>query len=266
MEMQKSGVPQEFEGVDRGLTPQQAAFRERTLREQEGASALRRELLDFIEQELPLVKRLSGQGKKDLAREVVHLRGVVKTIKRSIDGLAPGQPAFGHAEAFRLMSYVQTHVPEGEEPDRMLVWNSRDGVTPAVVHVGARRYEHLGPVGGLHYDLPTGATHKWVTRTEAETLTAWRRTLDKAVAMGKLDPDKAALQRDNLEAAESWNYRIGLVVLSSGRFTDEELLAPTEDELRGMLREAGLTIKKSAECAAQVLARFGGKPSEKAHG
>lgn len=209
------------------------AERDAAMREQMGSRAehetdLQRQLLAFIEQESGMVKGLAAQGKKQLAREVVHLRALVKTVKLAIANVKPGAPTFGHAEAFRLMAYVQTNAVEGEEPETLMVWNSRDGVTPFIVHIGGRSYQHtVRGMEGPFYDLPRDrpVTHKWVTRTDAEVLAAWRRTLDRAVEQGKLEPDKAELQRDNLEAAESWNYRIGLVSLTSGRFTDEEALA-----------------------------------------
>lgn len=203
-----------------------AAMQELAGDRRERETDLRRQLLDFIDQESGLVKGLAQQGKKQLAREVVHLRGLVKTIKGAIANVTPGAPSFGHAEAFRLMTYAQTNAAEGEVPEELLVWNSRDGVTPFVVHIGGRTYQHTARgMEGPFFDLPLDrpVTHKWVTRTDAEVMAAWRRTLDRAVAQGKIEPSKAELQRDNLEAAESWNYRIGLVSMTSGRFTDEEL-------------------------------------------
>ncbi|UYA99057.1 hypothetical protein P9A54_gp72 [Xanthomonas phage vB_Xar_IVIA-DoCa10] len=186
--------------------------------------ALQEAMLDFINEEADLVKGLAAQGKKNLAREVVRLRALVKTIKQATASVDPAQPNFGHAEAFRLMTYIQTNAEKLDAPDVLKVWNSRDGVTPFIVHIGAKSYEHhIRAMTGPVYDLPDTATHKWVTRTDAEMMTAWRRTLDRAVASGKLEADKADLQRDNLEAAKSWNYKIGLVNVSTGKFTDEEL-------------------------------------------
>lgn len=124
-----------------------------------------------------------------------------------------------------LMTYVRV---EGEGPDQLLVWNSRDGVTPFVVNIGASKYQHaVSSMQGPHFDLPRDLlpTHKWVTRTDREVLEAWHRTMDKAVELGKIELDKAEAMRDNLEVAESWHYRIGLVNLATGRFTDEEVLA-----------------------------------------
>lgn len=215
-------MKQQFEDVQRGPTPQRMALMETEKREQ---SKLRQDLLDFIDEEAHLTKSLASQGKKDLAREVLHLRALVKTIKKATSEVKPGLASFGHAEAFRLMTYTQTNAAEGEEPEVLQVWNSRDGVTPFIVHIGERSYKCTNPMGPACFDLPAEATHRWVTRTDAETMTAWRRTLDRAVAMGKIEPDKAELQRDNLEAAVSWNYRIGLVSVASGRFTDEEALS-----------------------------------------
>lgn len=214
--------PQSFDDVPTGPSRE---LLDRLAGEKAEQSQLKQDLLAFIDEEAHMVKGLASQGKKDLAREVVRLRALVKTIKKATATVQPGSATFQYAEAFRLMEYTQTNAAEGEQPEVLMVWNSRDGVTPFIVHIGARSYRSTRPLGEVHFDLPPAATHKWVTRTDAEVLTAWRRTLDKAVEQGKLDPDKAELQRDNLEAAVSWNYRIGLVSVSSGRFTDEEALA-----------------------------------------
>lgn len=121
-----------------------------------------------------------------------------------------------------LMTYKEV---DGD--GQLLVWNSRDGVTPFVINIGSKKYQHDIPrQQGPFFDLPRehAVTHVWVTRTDAQVLEAWHRTMDKAVEMGKIDPDKAASMRDNLEVAESWHYRIGLRNLETGRFTDEEVL------------------------------------------
>lgn len=189
------------------------------------AEQLKETLLAFIAEEAGMVKGLAAQSKKDLAREVVHLRGLVKTIKDATARVRTSGPEFGHAEAFMLMTYVRV---EGEGPDQLLVWNSRDGVTPFVVNIGASKYQHaVSSMQGPHFDLPRELepTHKWVTRTDREVLEAWHRTMDKAVELGKIERDKAEAMRDNLEVAESWHYRIGLVNLATGRFTDDEVLA-----------------------------------------
>ncbi|UYD21567.1 hypothetical protein P9A57_gp01 [Pseudomonas phage phiH1] len=188
------------------------------------AEQLKETLLAFIAEEAGMVKGLAAQSKKDLAREVVHLRGLVKTIKEATSRVRTSGPEFGHAEAFMLMTYARV---EGEGPDQLLVWNSRDGVTPFVVNIGASKYQHaVSSMQGPHFDLPRDLepTHKWVTRTDREVLEAWHRTMDKAVELGKIERDKAEAMRDNLEVAESWHYRIGLVNLATGRFTDDEVL------------------------------------------
>lgn len=188
------------------------------------AEQLKQTLLEFIDQEAGMVKGLAAQSKKDLAREVVRLRGLVKTIKEATSRVRPSGPEFGHAEAFMLMTYVRV---EGEGPGRLLVWNSRDGVAPFVVSLGTSKYQHVvSSTQGPYFDLPRelGPTHKWVTRTDREVLEAWHRTMDKAVELGKIEPGKAEAVRDNLDVAESWHYRIGLVDLATGRFTDDEVL------------------------------------------
>lgn len=212
-----------FDDVGRPPSAELVAQLEGERREQ---TRLQRDMLDFIDEESKLVKTLAGgNGKKDLAREVVRLRAMVKTIKRATEAVRPGAATFSHAEAFRLMTYVQTNSEAPEPAKALRVWNSRDGVTPFIVHIGAETYQCSQPMGEVHYDLPDGATHKWVTRTEREVLFAWRRTLDKAVEQGKLDPGKAEAMRDSLEAARSWHYGIGLVNLETGRFTDDEVLS-----------------------------------------
>lgn len=196
------------------------------------AEQLKETLLAFIAEEAGMVKDLAAQSKKNLAREVVHLRGLVKTIKEATSRVRTSGPEFGHAEAFMLMTYVRV---EGEGPDRLLVWNSRDGVTPFVINVGPSKYQHaISSMQGPHFDLPRdqSPTHKWVTRTDREVLEAWHRTMDRAVELGKIEKGKAESMRDNLEVAESWNYRIGLVNLETGRFTDEEVLAAAGEVVR----------------------------------
>ena len=203
--------------------------------EQTEAERLKRVLLEFIDQEAGFVKNLAAQSKKQLAREVVHLRGLVKTIKDATSRVRTGGPEFGHAEAFMLMTYREV---EGDST--LLVWNSRDGVTPFVINIGTKKYQHEIPLQqGPFFDLPRehSVSHVWVTRTDAQVLEAWRRTMDRAVELGKIEPEKAAGMRDNLEVAESWHYRIGLCNLETGRFTDEEVLEaahaanPNQEEL-----------------------------------
>ncbi|UTC28015.1 hypothetical protein [Stenotrophomonas phage A1432] len=203
-------------------------------------TALKEALLEFIQGEANLVKGLAHQGKKDLAREVVHLRSVIKTIKDATKRLQPGEPTaptFQHAEAFRVMHYTETSLPTPANPrhttplnpKRIVVWNSRDGVTPFILHLNGVAYEHeVRSMGPVTYDLPDAAGYKWVTRTTKEVLEAWNRTLDRAVKIGKIPQEKADQQRNNLPAAESWNYRIGLVDLATGRYTDEQLEEMTD--------------------------------------
>lgn len=213
--------PQSFDDVPNGPSAELMA---RMAGERESQSQLKQELLGFIDQEANMVKGLASQSKKDLAREVVHLRSLVKTIKKATANVSPGSPTFGHAEAFRVMQYIQTNEAKGEAPEVITVWNSRDGITPFIVHIGGKSYQHnLAAMSAPVFDLPPNATHKWVTRTEREVLIAWRRTLDKAVEQGKLDPSKAEAMRDSLEAARSWHYGIGLVNIETGRFTDDEV-------------------------------------------
>lgn len=192
---------------------------------------LRHAMQEMLAEDSPQVKNLAAASKKQLAREVVRLRAMVKVIQELTDLRIDGH-RFGHAEAFMLMTYREV---DGD--GTLLVWNSRDGVTPFVINIGAKKYQHDIPLQqGPFFDLSRehAVTHVWVTRTDAQVLEAWHRTMDKAVEMGKIAPDKAASMRDNLEVAESWHYRIGLRNLETGRFTDEEVLdasAPATQEV-----------------------------------
>lgn len=197
--------------------------------------ALQESLQDFIREEANLTKTIAQNGKKDLAREILHLRGVIKTIRdatKRVEPLASGGRTFQHAEAFRLMTYREVNLPSPANRKHVTpanareirIWNSRDGVTPFIVHIGLIAYEHVVQgMQGPFYDLPEAATHKWVSRTDREVQAAWNRTLDRAVRIGKLTAEKADAQRNNLDAARSWNYQIGLVDLSTGKYTDEQL-------------------------------------------
>ena len=183
---------------------------------------LRQAMQEMLAEDNPQVKNLAAASKKQLAREVVRLRAMVKVIQNATRNVRIDGHRFGHAEAFMLMTYKEV---DGD--GQLLVWNSRDGVTPFVINIGSKKYQHDIPrQQGPFFDLPRehAVTHVWVTRTDAQVLEAWHRTMDKAVEMGKIDPDKAASMRDNLEVAESWHYRIGLRNLETGRFTDEEVL------------------------------------------
>lgn len=179
------------------------------------------------------VKNLAAQSKKNLAREVIRLRNMLQAIKGSAREMASAAIAnqFQHREAFSLMTYVQQDVPEGIAGEVIYVWNSRDGVTPFTLHIGDKKFQHdLKQMTGPIFDLPTQATHKWETRTDAKMLEALGRTLDVAVKLGRIEPDKADAMRGNTEVAESWNYRIGLRDLVTGNYTDEDLT-------RGALKE-----------------------------
>lgn len=183
---------------------------------------LRHAMQEMLAEDNPQVKNLAAASKEQLAREVVRLRAMVKVIQNATRNVRIDGHRFGHAEAFMLMTYKEV---DGD--GQLLVWNSRDGVTPFVINIGSKKYRHaISSMQGPHFDLPRehAVTHVWVTRTDAQVLEAWHRTMDKAVEMGKIDPDKAASMRDNLEVAESWYYRIGLRNLETGRFTDEEVL------------------------------------------
>ena len=195
---------------------------EKPYEERSQTEELRHAMQEMLAEDSPQVKNLAAASKKQLAREVVRLRAMVKVIQNATRNVRIDGHRFGHAEAFMLMTYKEV---DGD--GQLLVWNSRDGVTPFVINIGSKKYQHDIPrQQGPFFDLPRehAVTHVWVTRTDAQVLEAWHRTMDKAVEMGKIDPDKAASMRDNLEVAESWHYRIGLRNLETGRFTDEEVL------------------------------------------
>ena len=201
---------------------------EKPIEERSQTEELRHAMQEMLAEDNPQVKSLAAARKKQLAREVVRLRAMVKVIQNATRNVRIDGHRFGYAEAFMLMTYVRV---EGEGPDRLLVWNSRDGVTPFVINVGPSKYQHaILSMQGPHFDLPRDLepTHKWVTRTDREVMEAWHRTMYKAVELGKIERAKAESMRDNLEVAESWNYRIGLVNLATGRFTDEEVLAAAQ--------------------------------------
>lgn len=227
----------------------------------EERSQLQRELLAFIDREAGMTKGLAAQGKKDLAREVVHLRALIKTVRQAAANVKPAMPDFGHAEAFRLMTYRQ--VESGDAmPEVLLVWNSRDGITPFIIHVGERKYEHdIKCMAGPYFDRPAQSTHEWVTRTDAQVLEAWGRTMTKAVEMGKIEPEKAEAMRGDLTVAESWHYRIGLRNMATGRFTDEEVLKaaearPTEEQVRDAMHTTYAVTKDVAGDLAKLVMRM----------
>lgn len=203
------------------------------------ADRLKETLLEFISEEAGMVKNLAAQSKKQLAREVVHLRGLVKTIKGATSLVAAAEkPRFTHAEAFMLMIYIEQEPADTSAARMIQVWNSRDGVTPFIINIGATRYQHHIPsMRGPFFDLPRAdplkvdiATHVWVTRTDREVMEAWCRTLDKAVELGRMEAAKAEALRENMEVAESWHYRMGLRDLATGRFTDEDVLAAAQPQ------------------------------------
>lgn len=195
---------------------------EKPIEEQSQTEELRHAMQEMLAEDNPQVKNLAAASKKQLAREVVRLRAMVKVVQNATRNARIDGHRFGHAEAFMLMTYKEV----GGEGS-ILVWNSRDGVTPFVINIGAKKYQHEIPLQqGPFFDLPRehSVSHVWVTRTDAQVLEAWHRTMDRAVELGKIEPEKATGMRDNLEVAESWHYRIGLRNLETGRFTDEEVL------------------------------------------
>lgn len=191
-------------------------------------NALKEQLELFIAEEAHIVKGLvANESKKQLAREVVHLRALVKTVKDAIKGIGEGAaPKFQHREAFAMMVYAKVEGPD-DAPTTIRVWNSRDGVTPFVVNLGGAKYQHeLGLMQMPFYDLPKDhqPTHKWVTRQDWEVMQAWQATVAEAVAQGKMTQEKADTVKDRMDIADGWHYRIGLVNLATGNYTDAETL------------------------------------------
>ena len=159
---------------------------EKPIEERSQTEELRHAMQEMLAEDNPQVKSLAAASKKQLAREVVRLRAMVKVIQNATRSVRIDGHRFGHAAAFMLMTYVRV---EGEGPDRLLVWNSRDGVTPFVINVGPSKYQHaILSMQGPHFDLPRDLepTHKWVTRTDREVMEAWHRTMYKAVELGKI--------------------------------------------------------------------------------
>lgn len=250
MENRKGGKPTESisdaiaEAKAMGLRADQAAMaqmeRLKAARDQE-LETLRKALDQFILEEGHLVKGfMANESKKQLAREVIHLRGVVKTVQQTVKAIGQGAaPAFQHREAFAMMVYAKVNGGPTDVPSTIRVWNSRDGVTPFFVNLGEARYQHeIGLMYGPFYDLPVNEqpTHKWVTRTDWEVMVAWRATVAAAVAKGLMTQEKADTVVGRMDVAEGWNYRLGLVNLATGNYTDAEVLktapatgvAPTE--------------------------------------
>ncbi|USN14450.1 hypothetical protein DONNERLITTCHEN_00490 [Janthinobacterium phage vB_JliS-Donnerlittchen] len=189
---------------------------------------LRDALVRMMQEASPNVKELAAASKKQLAREVVRLRATVAVVRDATSRVQPSAPRFGHAEAFALMLYVEQGVADGREPRLLRVWNSRDGVTPFVVHIGEAKFEHaVRSMQGPFFDLPRdrvvdAPTHVFVTRTDRELMECWERLMDRVVATGRMEPEKATALRGDMRVAESWHLRIGLRDLATGRFTDEE--------------------------------------------
>lgn len=178
------------------------------------------------------VKNLAAQSKKNLAREVIRLRNMLLAYRAGVEErVASAKPSFGHREAFAFMRYDQTNAAEGKAPERLWVWNSRDGVTPFIVHIGDKTFQHdIKSMQGPFFDMPQGATHRWETRTQQKALEAMGRTLDLAVKMGRIEPDRAEAMRGKVEVARDWNYFIGLRDLTTGNYTDEDV---TREALHG---------------------------------
>lgn len=195
---------------------------EKPFEERSQTEELRHAMQEMLAEDNPQVKNLAAASKKQLAREVVRLRAMVKVIRNATRNVRIDGHRFGHAEAFMLMTYREV---DGDST--LLVWNSRDGVTPFVINIGAKKYQHdillqQGPFFDLPRDRALDApTHVFVTRTDREVLECWDRVLTRAVARGSMDREKADCLRGDLSVAESWHLRIGLRDLATGRFTDE---------------------------------------------
>jgi hypothetical protein len=123
-----------------------------------------------------------------------------------------------HREAFMLMTYRT----EGGAFEKK-IWNSRDGVTPFIVHIDGQAYQHvIAEMTGPFYDRPEGCIAQWETRTEAAMMTAWRRRLERALLAGHITKEKANELADNVLAAQGNHMSIGMRSMVTGRFTDED--------------------------------------------
>jgi hypothetical protein len=166
------------------------------------------------------LKALAAYSKKALAKEVVRLAA---QLKRQ-ESLTP-HLVFEHG--YKLLRYALDCHDDDTVVDTIIIWNARDGAAPEVVNIGAKRYLHQPQAAtGPHFTLHAAAHYRFEDRTEAKTLKAWHATLDKMIELSCIDPDKMVC-RDDLEAARSWGYHVGLRNLATDRFTSDEVLAST---------------------------------------
>lgn len=171
-------------------------------------------------------------SKNDLIREVRRLNGLLdkvdmaETVRQALEKRAEAARAlastFKHREAFMLMTYVSEPTNASEERQTLMVWNSRDGVTPFVCHVNGRKFQHdMKAIQGPFFDRPENCDAQWETRTVKQMMEAWERSLTRAALAGRIDAvQKLALQGDVETAKSHWLF-IGMRDLATGRFTDD---------------------------------------------
>lgn len=179
----------------------------------------------------PDLVRLMSCGKKQLAREVHRLQGVLEEIKDAGAGAALQAQLHRHAEAFAMMRYVGV-----DDGSVRMVWNGRDGVTPFSFSEvpGGQRFQHdvRSMVRGVYSpDMDgLGVDYVWETLGHDQAVASWHRYLDRAKARyaAKAEEegvplDGAAIERLNAarlrEPDES--YYIGLRSVRTGRLADE---------------------------------------------
>ena len=80
---------------------------EKPFEERSQTEELRRAMQEMLAEDNPQVKNLAAASKKQLAREVVRLRAMVKVIQNATRNVRIDGHRFGHAEAFMLMTYKE---------------------------------------------------------------------------------------------------------------------------------------------------------------
>jgi hypothetical protein len=172
---------------------------------------LRGELVAFMDYNAAATKAQAGsRSKKELARELTQVKGVLRVVRDATAKVgAVGQMKFAHAEAFAQMRYVS------KDGGGLVIWNSRDGVTPFVLHLGGVEYTHdVRAMTGPFFDRPAGCTHEWVTRTPEQALRAWVNHIANCVERGQVTMERANQLQAKMPEDRSWF--IGIRDLASG--------------------------------------------------
>jgi hypothetical protein len=169
-------------------------------------------------------KVTAQMSRNELIREVGRLNRVINRadmaglVERALDKRArlKDVPKLLHAEAFKLMKYVS----EGGT-ETLMIWNSRDGVTPFVCYVRNLKFQHVvGEDMGPYMDRPE-CDMQWETRTVRTMMEAWHRAIGRALLQGKTDQKTHDRLKDDIETAKKWGLHIGLRDLETGKYTDD---------------------------------------------